>query len=231
MKINNFKELISLIDDYKLKNNIIFRGQGDKEWKLIPKSGRPEFWENYSPSATEKGVFEAWIRYSKLFLTKDPNNLWDYLAIAQHYGLSTRLLDWTKNPLVATYFACSEAMDKDAYIYILTVDEVKIPSIDDPFDCKGYKVFFPSGLASRIINQRGVFTISEEPNVPVDKNSDFEIEKILIKKNAKTDILESLNFLNINELSIFQDLVSLSNYLNDYIKHFDKSKTIDDIEL
>jgi hypothetical protein len=35
------------------------------------------------------------------------------LAIAQHYGLATNVLDWTTNPLVALFFACGEAHDKN----------------------------------------------------------------------------------------------------------------------
>jgi hypothetical protein len=229
MRINSFIELITYFESVKSRNNLVFRGQGDKDWKLIPKSGRPEYWNNYSNSASEKGIFEAWVRYSKSFIEKVSNNLWDYLAIAQHFGLATRLLDWSKNPLIASYFACSEATNKDAALYSLKILEVNNPTIVDPFDISGFKVFYPSGLSNRIVSQRGVFTISGKPNIPIDKGSDFEIKKIEINKDAKMDILDSLNFLNINELSILQDITSLSTFLNNFILKQAKNKSLLDL--
>ena len=47
---------------------------------------------------------------------KDSNSNFEKVASMQHYGIPTRLLDFSLNPLVALYFACSESFRKDGRV-------------------------------------------------------------------------------------------------------------------
>ena len=107
--LTNIKSTLSLSNTVSC--NTFFRGQADATWQL-------------SPSLYRQGLFNS----ENLLLTEMrhicPNeflgNRFDSLVKMQHFGMPTRLLDTTTNPLVALYFACEsdKQLDKDGAVYM-----------------------------------------------------------------------------------------------------------------
>src|ERR1017187_7723098 len=94
-----------------------------------------------------------------------PENDWEWMAIAQHHGLPTRLLDWTTNPLVAAFFAVESASNTDGAIYAYRLRHfINTYETLDPFNPgKLMKKYIPRHITNRITAQSGLFTIHRTP--------------------------------------------------------------------
>lgn len=81
----------------------IFRGMSCESWRLQTSLERL----GSAPTAVEKGSLRSFRKYAppNIFLR---DSIWETLAVAQHNGLPTRVLDWTVSPLVAAHFATCE---------------------------------------------------------------------------------------------------------------------------
>jgi hypothetical protein len=216
--VESSKELFELLHKFKEGWSWIFRGQSDADWNLLPRVGRPEFRTAYAFKHDEKKILGAWKRYAVHFMRKTPADQWDWLTLAQHHGLATRLLDWTKSPLNAAFFAIDRNKDGDAVVFALEILNEDVIKDDDPFEVDDFGVFFPRGLSARVVNQRGLFTISGKPSIPLEEQIGERLHKITVTSSAIESISESLELFGVNKLSIYQDLDHLSEHLNDYFR-------------
>lgn len=214
-RVSNFHEFHEVLTRYKKDTRWIFRGQSDPSWKLIPKAGRVDF--NHRD---DESIFIPWKRRAYSFIDNIPEDNWDWLTLAQHFGLATRLLDWTYNPLVACYFAVKNSINKDSVVYSYLNEVEIIQDKHDPFKVDGVFAFRPKGIASRVTNQSSLFTIHGPASLDLSENlsSDSNLEKIIIDKDYKKELVFELSFYGFNELTMFPDLDGLSSFVNWHVK-------------
>lgn len=122
IEIENLNDFISisLIELDNSGNKKLYRGQADYEWGL-----QPSIFRNDSNKSIEKDIYKELNQINhKAFFSEE-----DFIQIAvnmQHYGIPTRLLDWTSNALHSIYFACVNKanLKKDGAIYLIYPEKV-----------------------------------------------------------------------------------------------------------
>jgi|TARA_R110000744_G_scaffold61821_6_gene127697 hypothetical protein len=212
----------------------IYRGQRRHEWQLTPTLGR------YSAAGVvEKKRAEEQKREFRLAMRGrgiDPNlldedhELW---AFGQHHGLATPLLDWTKSPFVALFFAFAdpdfsyEASNPSRTIFV--INKTALEELDQELIVQPLR-----NDHTRLVNQAGLFTISpqgsdtlatrifnllaETQTVDMDDPEAIGrfIFKIHIPNEERAECLNMLRKMNIHHGSLFPDPIGASLYCNEW---------------
>ncbi|HEX2997380.1 MAG TPA: FRG domain-containing protein [Anaerolineales bacterium] len=209
--IKTFAELHKLIENFDART-VIYRGVKSVQLPLIPKIGRITPLESVkSRGWNEKEILRLFKEQALPYLDFMPDNDWDWLTLGQQYGLPTRLLDWTANPLVACYFAVTEPDEDDSVIYVYkNTSYIDVKQHRDPFKYKGVGKFIPRHLSRRITTQGGLFTIHPRPYAPFESD---ELQKIIIPNGIRSTLKKTLSRYGVDHFSLFPGLDSLAAHI------------------
>lgn len=176
-----------------------FRGNREAKFKLIPSLYRHKTIKAQDElRKLERQLMTRFRQRSLPYHSRDLTNDWEALFFMQHYGVPTRLLDWTENPLIALHFALiggngalnRKRLGSPSIVWVLDpfawnrAALKHVSYADGPFttsdeDLKGYAPAsttmgnFPVALfgahnSPRIVAQQGVFTIFGSSMKPMD---------------------------------------------------------------
>jgi hypothetical protein len=143
-----------------------------------------------------------------------PTNEWDWLCLAQHHGLPTRLLDWSYNPLSAIYFSVEADSSVDGKLFALDAPK-QAPSdvrANSPFSIKKPEKLFPNIVSPRIRAQEGLFVVCSELETPLDERlrEDWSIERHRIPAEKKEILRYELFRLGVHASAMFPGVEGLA---------------------
>lgn len=209
--ISDFAELHNAVESFG-RQVVIFRGQRSVDWPLKPKIGRYERFKSNDRAAEERNILKLFQERALPHLKFTPANDWEWLAIAQHHGLPTRLLDWSRNPLVATYFAVEERHDGDSAVHAFR-EKTAVDFIEytNPFDRTEVERFVPRHVSPRIIAQTGLFTA--HPDVEVDLREDKRVVTLILPAATRKKMKHILYRYGIHRASLFPDLEGVAKQI------------------
>src|SRR5690606_9696596 len=129
-RIESWEDLANLVEHFSFYSAQawLFRGVTDVSHALVPKVGRPgaRAKKTYIKAdksrrteqlqyrlEDERAVFDMFKQQARSHMHLEPVTDLEWLAVAQHFGLPTRLLDWTESLLVAAWFAVERSGAKE----------------------------------------------------------------------------------------------------------------------
>ena len=260
ISINNVSELLDILNvikfnfgiDNRIKKLFMYRGHASAEYKLIPSIFRKYKKENDKKEyykyflLDENEMYMHFIKEAKSYIKNIDDNTnegyLEWLVYAQHFGVPTRLLDFTHNPLVALYFACSKEEEDDGTVWIFNLINYRnFHSKLLKNEANVNKNTTRNELIYEIISElkNGTLNCSKFPIqfIPyyLDERMSTQASSFLLWGRPFEDMIEKENYINIssakNGVSIEYEGKSEEFILKILIPHEKKKTILEELDL
>lgn len=237
--IRNLGDLIDVIEEIAGNEIYWYRGHGNKDWELIPSVQRSVY------QGKEQYLANDFYMKASVTLHEKPDfrNYSAWLSIMRHYGLPTRVLDWTRSPLIAAYFAVDDwerRSNRDGCIWILSPSKLNsmegfqeyLYSIDShtalqmirPAFKKEYVpenkavidrilACYPIEHDMRIYVQQSAFTLHNTSRKLEEIQEEGLLQKIIIPGEVKERIYHELKIMGISLSHVYPDAQNIATEL------------------
>lgn len=232
MNINTVTDALKFTYNLNLNQSTFrFRGQADFDWTLQPSIYRYNSFKRYQTVDFESNLLNAKPPKPQPPLTFTEFDL-EWLMLCQHYGIPTRLMDWSMDVLISLFFACNGETGKDGALFVCNQNDYPIFSAFEKKVMEAQELVFvnTSVINPRMRAQSGCFMLwghaplnREESTESydlweyqkkIDKN--YFIQKLRIPNKKKESILKELEYIyNIKYESLYLKNGFLENKYKD----------------
>lgn len=207
-----------LLKDLATGDTVTYRGQADKSWNVMPRVGRP-CWGMQAHTdnlAREQRALDHFKKRACHLLQYEPKSDIVWLALMQHHGCATRLLDFTTNPLVALFFASESCPDGNggALITAEFIPKSSSPTSEEIWGLDSF-AYFPAHVTGRIVGQSACFICCGRPHEPL---SGQKITTHHIPEKQKKAYRKELEILGITHSLLFPGLDGICADLNIHLE-------------
>jgi hypothetical protein len=188
----------------ELSDNWVFRGQAAAEWGLVTAIERTDFIRHNK--GIEVDFLAEFQRGARNYLNKDeiPEHLIEWLALMQHHGAPTRLLDFTKSPYIAAYFAFEQngvADDGPMSIWAMNIQYLRTRALEGLSKYYGPELEESRGLINEALFQKIFYDNSCSLIFPVEPfrmNRRYSLQQSIFVStgNSYQSFMEQLAFLD-----------------------------------
>lgn len=222
-------DFLSIVEDEAGNYRSLFRGQSDSRWGLVPglyrmscgQIGNPD--KNESYNVIENEAIRRFFDEGNPYLPRFVRGYSSDRVLAQHFGVPTRLLDWSGDPLVALFFAVEHfRVETDAAVYVIRPNAKYRPEEVSSI-VHEVVALKPPIIDLRIANQKSIFTIhpygdASQPFVQLDDRPNIGAQvadaekvrrifsKIIIPKSFKAQLNRSLSSMGYDRAHLFPGL-------------------------
>jgi hypothetical protein len=249
--IHKLSEFISFLENLP-KGFILSRGHS-KDYSLIPGAFRKDLEGNRLYSKSDIQSFLDDFKNNSYPYLKNPaviESEKEWMVYAQHFGIPTKLLDFTYSHITSLMFALENAFNEttshDGVIWFLNPQKLNFKSTNNSHSkifilsdsesqldkASGPVVMTCKRINERIHAQNGLFVYFQEEHQssPLETYCDNTIlKKVIIDKESKKEILKSLNSLGMGYTSIYPELSSVSKdillkrHIEEYVRNLEES--------
>lgn len=214
------------------RTGAFYRGHTQNHYQLVPSLLRNEL-----ERETEHNLYVDCYARGQHLMPKYKNS-WEFLSLMQHFGIPTRLLDWSESLATALFFALSEDAHSphiwitNAFLLnrsnkaskeprILTVGLDAVPDYEKCFVSLDSEKTWPfkkpiflqiPWSSERMVGQKGFFTVHSDVT-PMEDSFKKYLRCVKIQKKAIPGVRRFLEYAGVNEDTIFPDLEGFGRFL------------------